>query len=199
RESALEDLHATVAEGPDARRQRAQERAVVAHEDDGAVVGIDRILQRLYRLDVEMVRRLVEEDEVRAGQHDHGEGEAGLLAAGEGAGAAVDLVAGEAEASEVALDLAAVPLRAEVMDRLVEGPVRRDLGEVLAVVGDADRGAEAQLAGGDGVLADDGAEQRRLPRPVRPDQPDHLAPGQAGGEGLDDRALRRVARASDVS
>jgi hypothetical protein len=92
-----------------------------------------------------MVGRLVEDQQIRARQHHHGERHAGPLAAREGVGPTHDFVAGEAEATEVALDRPASPLGAEVADDLVQGLVERDLRHVLAIVGRRDRPPEPQL------------------------------------------------------
>ena len=60
---------------PDLRRQRVHKGAVVRYEEDRAVVLVEHIFQRLAGDDVEVVGRLVEDQEVRALQGQHGERE----------------------------------------------------------------------------------------------------------------------------
>src|SRR5690606_6568806 len=186
----------TVTQRPDAGRERAEQRAVVAHDENGPVVRLDRILERLDRFDVEVVRRLVEDQQVRAGEHHQREGESGRLAAGEGVRPARGLVAGEAEPAEVALDLAAVPLRPEIVDHVEEGAAGGHLRQVLSIVRDADRLADPERPAIDGPFADDRTEQRRFPRPVRPDEADDLAPDDMFGEPFDEDPV--AGREADV-
>jgi hypothetical protein len=75
-----------------------QEPAVVGDEDDRRVELLQGLLEPLERLDVEVVRRLVEQQEVRAGRERAGEAGAGELAAGERLEVAVEVGVGEAEA-----------------------------------------------------------------------------------------------------
>ena len=58
--------HTPLVQDPDPRREGAQQGAVVAHQDDRAVVCLDRVLERFDRFHVEMIRRLVEHQEIRA-------------------------------------------------------------------------------------------------------------------------------------
>ena len=50
---------------------RVEQRAVVRDEQHGARERVERRLERLAALEVEVVRRLVEDEEVRAGRHGH--------------------------------------------------------------------------------------------------------------------------------
>ena len=59
------------------------EGAVVADDDDGALVFVDRLEQRGDGLDVEVVGRLVEQDDVARGEAECREGDARLRAARE--------------------------------------------------------------------------------------------------------------------
>ena len=145
-EAAVEHGDAAVVQHPHLRDERAEQRTVVAHEQHGPLVVVERILERLDALDVEVVRRLVEDEEVRAAEHHHRERNAGPLTAGERGDAPLHLVAGEAEAAEVSLHQAALPRRTQVGDRVVERLLERELREVLAVVRDADGVADADLA-----------------------------------------------------
>ena len=79
--------------------ERPGEPAVVGHRDDGAVEALQPLLQRLGAGQVQVVRRLVEQQQGRPGQLQQQHQEPGLLAAGEGAealvGLAGQLVAGQ--------------------------------------------------------------------------------------------------------
>ncbi len=67
----------------DPARRVVEEVAVVGHGDDGAVVVLQEPLQPVHALGVEVVRRLVEEQEVRPGQQQAAERHAPPLAARE--------------------------------------------------------------------------------------------------------------------
>ena len=69
-------------------REPGDEPAVVRDEDERPVVLVQRRDEGLDRLDVEVVRRLVEDEDVGAEDREAGEDEARALAAGEGADAA---------------------------------------------------------------------------------------------------------------
>ena len=68
---------------PDPIDDRVQEGAIVAGNNESAVSCAQRPLQPLDCLDVEMVRRLVEQQQVWIGDHESGQGDAGLLSSGE--------------------------------------------------------------------------------------------------------------------
>ena len=89
--------------------QGAEQRAIVAHDDHGAVVPLDCVLQCFDRLDVEVVRWLVENEQVCARQHHHRECHPRALSAGQRVRASLYLVAGEPEATEMSLNLPALP------------------------------------------------------------------------------------------
>src|SRR6266576_3228765 len=81
RETAGELGQVPLVQDPDPRRQRAEQGPVVTHEDHRAVVSLERVLERLDRFDVQMIRRLVQNEEVGARQHQDRERETGALAA----------------------------------------------------------------------------------------------------------------------
>jgi hypothetical protein len=60
--------------------QRVHEVAVVRHEDQGAAVVRERLEQHFLRVEVEVVRRLVEQQQVRRVQQHLREGQAVALA-----------------------------------------------------------------------------------------------------------------------
>ena len=87
-------------------RDRVEQRAVVRDEQHRAGERLERGLERLAALEVEMVRRLVEDEEVRARRDDDREREPPPLAAGErGDRLLVRVPAGEEEAAEQRLRL----------------------------------------------------------------------------------------------
>src|SRR6478609_540673 len=67
-ERAVEVADMRTIEPPDARRHLTQEGAIVADQQHGALVLLERVLECLDVLDVEMVRRLVEDQEIRLRQ-----------------------------------------------------------------------------------------------------------------------------------
>src|ERR1044072_5724038 len=83
-----------------------EEVSVVADGDDGAVVGVEGFFERFARRDVEVVRRLVEDEDVDARVDELGEREPSLLAAGQISDVLVNVVAREEEAREEAAQLA---------------------------------------------------------------------------------------------
>ena len=70
-EPAREISYAAVVKNPQSVDKNTQKLTVVAHQQDRPVIFLKRVLERLDRFDVEMVRRFVEDQQVRPGQHDH--------------------------------------------------------------------------------------------------------------------------------
>ena len=106
--AAVVRVHAAVLERERPVGDRVEQRAVVRDEQDRAGERLERLLERLAALEVEVVRRLVEDEEVRAGRDDDREREPAPLAAGErGDGPLVHVPAGEEELAEQRLRLAA--------------------------------------------------------------------------------------------
>ena len=81
-------------------RDRLEEPAVVRDEDDRRVDRLELALEPLEALDVEVVRRLVEEEQVGIARERARERGARQLAAGERAERPVEVVVGEAEAAQ---------------------------------------------------------------------------------------------------
>src|SRR5205807_5689347 len=79
------------------RADRLQKPAVVRDEDDRRVHGDERLLEPLQRLDVEVVGRLVEQQQVGLGDQRASQRRARELAAGERLQRAVELLVAEAE------------------------------------------------------------------------------------------------------
>ena len=82
----------------DAGDDGIEEEAIVRDEDDGMRVGVQVLLEPVARLEVEVVGRFVEEQQVRLLQQQLGERDAHLPAAREGFGLALEVAAREAEA-----------------------------------------------------------------------------------------------------
>ena len=72
-----------VLDGDGARADGVEQRAVVGHEQQRALEGAQRVLERLAGLEVEVVRRLVEDEDVRAARDEDRQREALALAAAE--------------------------------------------------------------------------------------------------------------------
>ena len=83
---------------PDLGDDLVEEVAVVADDDHRHRLPRQVVLEPLGRLDVEVVRRLVQEHQVGALEQQLGEHQPRLLAAGEGAGGAVEVGLGEPQA-----------------------------------------------------------------------------------------------------
>ncbi len=110
-------------------RDGLQEPAVVGDEDDGSVDRLELALQPLEVLDVQVVRRLVEEQEVGLARQDTRKGSSRHLASGERAERPVEVVLGEAEAAHRRCGVVAPAPAARVLEpRLSVGvPPKRDV------------------------------------------------------------------------
>nr|GEZ90996.1 hypothetical protein [Tanacetum cinerariifolium] len=102
--SAAEVGHAAWAQLDDARGQGRHELAVVADEDQRARVVLQRQVQRLDRLHVQVVGRLVHDQHVRLLQDQLAEQHAALLTTGDDLDRLEDLVVGEQHAAQGATD-----------------------------------------------------------------------------------------------
>ena len=109
-------------------RDRFEEPAVVRDENDRRVDRLELALEPLEVLHVEVVRRLVEEEEIRASRKSARERRARQLPAGERAERPVELVVGEAEAAHGRCGAIAPGPAARVLEpglRLRVAPQRR--------------------------------------------------------------------------
>ena len=97
---AVEEARAARLELEHRGADRLQEPAVVGHEHDGRVEVEQRLLEPLERLDVEMVGRLVEQQQVGLGGERARQRGARELAAGERSQRAVEIVVDEPEAMD---------------------------------------------------------------------------------------------------
>src|ERR1700733_12232698 len=193
-EIALEPFDVAVAfEGQHVRGDAVEEEAVVA-DDDGAAGEIEQgLLERAQRVDVEVVGRLVEQEQVRAALQHFGEMHAVALAAGELAdllllvralevesphiGAAVHLALAERDDVVAAGDfLPNIPFAVERVARLI------DIAK-LDTLADLDR-ARVWL-----FLTGDHAEERRLAGAVGADHADDPAGRQLEREFVDEHPI----------
>ena len=126
-----------------------EEGSVVADQDDGVGPCGQELLQPLYRLDVQVVGRLVQQEHVGPAQEELGQLDAHAPPAGELARGPVEVCAGEAQPLERALRLrpvvvtphqvVAVGLVRELLDKLLvlRRLVVRTLGQLLVQACDA--------------------------------------------------------------
>ena len=121
----------------DARDDGVEEEAVVRHEDDRVRVGVEVFLEPVARFEIEVVRRLVEQQQVRLAEQQLGERDAHLPAAGKRLGRPGEVGGPEAEALEhrrrLQLDRVAVAMPEAVLQIAVAR-------EHLVVLGLRDRG-----------------------------------------------------------
>src|SRR5690606_39363995 len=80
---SLVDPEGPAVDLPDGVDEPGEESAVVGDDKQRALVRVEGVLERLDHLDVEVVRRLVEHQQVVAAEGQEQQGEAGALAAGE--------------------------------------------------------------------------------------------------------------------
>ena len=180
--AALERHHDPFVDDPQAVADRLEEPPVVADDEQGGGRLPHEGLERLAGGDVEVVRRLVEEEHVRGQDPEEGQLEPRALAAGQAPHLLDDVVAAEEEAGEVPAGLACRHRdlgEERVEDRLAGERVRADLGEVAEL----HVGAEGEPPVAGLQLAGDDPQERRLAGAVRADDPDPLA---AAGLEADD-------------
>ena len=89
-----------VLDGDGARADGVQQRAVVGDQQQRALEGLQRVLERLAALDVEVVGRLVEDQDVGAGVHEDRQREPLALAAAEPVDRLLGLLAAEQELAQ---------------------------------------------------------------------------------------------------
>ena len=162
----------------DARRQLADEPAIVGHEDQRAVVGLEGAHQRLDGLEVEVVGGLVEQQDVGLLDHLPREDQPRGLAAREGLELLAGLVLREEDRRQVPLHEADGLARTDGGEPRLDGLAVLPELRLLVLRDVAGMGLVAPL---DGArvrldLAHRHLEEGRLADPVRPDDGDALAP-----------------------
>src|SRR5579859_1955693 len=155
----------------------------MSHEQDGAVVGGKRALELLDRLDVEVVRRLVENEAVHAASGQEREAGAGALAGRERRGSTENIVGAETELRQQR----AGALRFVVPEDLEERLRSAERGAILPELAEDDAGTAPTGAGRKREAAEQRVEQRRLAASVcsgdrEPVAPPHLDVERAEAE-----------------
>mmetsp|Transcript_23472 Transcript_23472/g.69301 ORF Transcript_23472/g.69301 Transcript_23472/m.69301 type:complete len:222 (-) Transcript_23472:634-1299(-) len=165
----------------DVRRDAVEEEAVVAHHEDAARKVEQRLLQAAHRVDVKVVGRLVEQQEMRRLHRQARDDDAHALPSakrreGEGgqpAGPAVD-----AKRAQLAPEVLVLGVGQLVLEPGKPAPrllLVEALREVLAVVRHAQAAVAPHLARARLGLPREQPHQRRLARPVPADERDPAA------------------------
>src|SRR5450432_4029292 len=150
--------------------------AIVRDHDERALEIGERLGERLAHLDVEVVRRLVEQQEVGPLPDDQREREARLLAAREARHLLRDLVAAKVEAAEKIAECLLALFRREAHEVPQRALVQAQLVDlVLREVADTQSLRAMDLARRGREIPDDRLEERGLPRAVRAKEPDRIA------------------------
>src|SRR4051812_25247996 len=179
-------------EGKDVRCDAIEEPAVVRDHDRAAREVEQRVLERAQRVHVEVVRRLVEQQHVRAALQHFRQVHAVPLAARQLPDRLLLVATPEVEPRRVLprVDLLLAE-QDDVLapgDLLPHGVLRREVAARLVDVAELHGVAEAQLAGVGSLVAGDHAEKRRLARAVRPDHADDAGGRQREREVLEEQA-----------
>src|SRR5262249_4805809 len=157
-----------------------------------------QLFEELEGLDVEIVRRLVEDEQVGGLRKETREQQAIALTARERANRRAGAVGAEQGVLEVAGYVAAPALNRHVLaalgDVLDHGLVELESRAKLIVVGDLESCAEAQAARRRRELAQQQPQQRGLADTVRPDQADAVTAHDAQREVAHDRRTARFVR-----
>ena len=119
----------------DARHHRVEEEAVVRDQDDRVRVGREVFLEPVARFEIEMVGRLVEQQQAGASEQQLGERDAHLPAARERLAGAVEVRRREAEPAQHGRDLQIDAVAFEPPELLLQIAVARQHRRVLVVVG----------------------------------------------------------------
>ena len=158
---------------PDALGKFLHEIAVMRDEDQRALVFLQRVLHPLARGDVQMVRRLVEDEQVDPFVHQHTKPQPRLLAAGERRDGLEHVLALEQKRSQpVARGLHGAAFL--IQHRIEQRPLRVLKVDDLRQVRPLDRRSEFDLASAR-LFAQQHAQKRRFARAVVAQQRDALA------------------------
>ena len=136
---AFDVVDAVPIEVPDTRPDFLHQILVVRDEEHGALVALQRDVQRVDRFQVEVVGRLVQHQDVRLLQHDPAEEQARRLAAGQRLGRLVAFLTTEEHLAEQAVDVLARGGRVELVQPFRRRQALGDrAGVVLREVADRD-------------------------------------------------------------
>eukprot|EP00982_Pelagococcus_subviridis_P001979 15330-Pelagococcus_subviridis.AAC.5 len=162
-----------------ARLQRLAELFVVRHREDGPFPPAQAVRQRVHRADVEVVGRLVEQQNVPRAKHERRERDARLFSAAQRPDRPKRHVAAHPERAERVPRLFLLQKRV-VLSRGREHVIQRSLRgrellrEVLREDADFHAFAHDAFAADDGQRPGERFQQRRLPRAVRAEDDDPL-------------------------
>ena len=171
-----ERLGAPVADLDDPCRQPLDEVAVVADEDQRAAVVHQRVEQHVLRVQIEVVGRLVEQQQVGRPQEHAGDGQPRALAAGQHTGLLVDVVARKQEAAQDVPDCRHHVHRRAARERLVDGQHRVEARRlVLREVLGHDLVAQMPFSAVGRLFSREHAHQRRLAGAVGADKRNPIA------------------------
>jgi hypothetical protein len=175
------------------RGHAVEEPAVVADHDGAAREGQQAVLQRAQRVDVEVVRRFVQQQHVAAATEHLGQQHAVPFPTREPSDLLLLVAALEAEAGHIGtgVQLAAPDDQAirTTGDLLEDGCLTRQGLSGLVDVGEDHARPDRQRPVVRLLFTDDHPEQRRLPRTVRTDDADDAAARQRKGETVDEQAV----------
>src|SRR5690606_33071707 len=124
------------------RPDALQHPTVVRDEQDRAVEGLDGLLELNDRRQVEMVRRLVEDEQIGPPGLEQGQSRAGAFAGGEGRGRPERLLPTESELGQQRPHLRLRPAREETPERLGDRVVARECRTGLVDFADRHTGPE---------------------------------------------------------
>ena len=148
--------------------------AIVRDQDQGAGEFGEAVFEDLEGGDVEIVGGLVEQQDVGGLEHEAGDQDAGLLAAGEAGDGAIELAGIEEKALGPAGDVNGMALEDDVVavraESLAEGLVLVELLAGLVEVDDAEGGGAVDGAGIGRDLAGEDAQQGGLAGAVEAEQ-----------------------------
>ena len=138
REVAALRLHVLVLHGEHAPPDLLEQAAVVGDEHEGTLVVGEERLEPLHRVDVEVVGRLVQQEEVGVGEERARQGDARELAAREGEQAALQHVVREAEALDDPAQAVAIPVASGSLEAPLQLLIRlHRVAQLRAVLGEA--------------------------------------------------------------
>src|SRR5579872_2427809 len=166
---------------------------VVAHQQERPGVILQPLLEELQRLDIQVVGRLIEHDEVRRPRKQSRQQQTIAFATGKHPDRRLGALRGKQELPKVAHDVLA--LIAELYpvgtraDGLRQCCLRIELLAQLIEVGNPQPRAEAHLAGIGSNLPEDQPDEGRLARAVGADQPDAIAAHDPHRKPLDEWPL----------
>ena len=149
----------------------------MADEQQRPVEGLHRLLDPLARGDVEVVGRLVENEEVHLVVHQHAEPQAALLAAGEHGNRLEHVLSAEVERRQTVARLLRRDVPLGIKHRVHKIALRHVEVNDLRQVGDLRRGAELDAALVGVLLAHDHLDERGFSRTVVADERDALTAG----------------------